>query len=238
MVDRKNIRVSKRLSQQIYRSRAGAVKVRDFHGGRLVEYMRDGVFDYDTYRDIQVAGNKAKINAQWVGEDHIRLLSDYINLLRPEISFGLCHGTRSGAEQMWFSQHLSGNPFVLGTDISDTAADRPQSIVWDFHNIKPEWIDAADFVYSNSWDHSYDPLKAFHAWAKCLKPGGMMLLDHAANYEPDKINVLDPFGIAIDDLENLIKTELMSVGKVIEVITGAPHGRIAVNTLIFQKHEE
>ena len=26
-----------------------------------------------------------------------------------------------------------------------------------FPEVKPEWIGKADFIYSNSFDHSYDP---------------------------------------------------------------------------------
>jgi hypothetical protein len=47
----------------------------------------------------------------------------------------------------------------MGTEISDTAGQFPYTIQWDFHKTKAEWIDATDFIYSNCFDHSYDPQK-------------------------------------------------------------------------------
>ncbi|MBK6621188.1 MAG: hypothetical protein IPG32_10020 [Saprospirales bacterium] len=46
---------------------------------------------------------------------------------------------------------------VIGTEISDSASKFSHTIEWDFHEVKPEWIGRADFIYSNSFDHSYDP---------------------------------------------------------------------------------
>ena len=71
-----------------------------------------------------------------------------------------CHGTRQGFEQKWFSKNLECK--VIGTEISDNANDYKNTIEWDFHNVKKEWIGSVDFIYSNALDHSYDP-------NKCLK---------------------------------------------------------------------
>lgn len=160
--------------------------------------------DYETYRKVQILGNKSKIKWQAVPESHVRYLSDWLNVTLGPVSFGLCHGTRRGAEQAWFQRHLIGNPKVIGTEISDTAAQFPDTVQWDFHDANPEWEGRADFVYSNSWDHAFAPRRAFQAWFETLRVGGVMLLDHSRDQVPEAANELDPFGISFDGLENLI----------------------------------
>ncbi|MEJ0015745.1 MAG: hypothetical protein WDN25_04115 [Acetobacteraceae bacterium] len=60
---------------------------------------------------------------------------------------------------------------MLGTEISDTATQSSTTIQWDFHEVKPEWLNSVDFIYSVSWDHRYDPVKLF---------GGKRPVSHAA----------------------------------------------------------
>ena len=134
--------------------------------------------DIETYRAVQIAGNKAKLNKQFVRESHIRILADYVNAEMGETRFGICHGTRRGAEQAWFRQHLIGDPDIIGTEISDTADQFANTVQWDFHDPNPAWADRADFVYSNSWDHAHAPEVAFDVWLQTLRPGGRMFLDY------------------------------------------------------------
>ena len=97
----------------------------------LYEYRKsDGTFDYESYRKTQIAGNKRKIENIWVLEENIEFLSSYIKKNVGDIKFGLCHGTRRGKEQEWFSKYLNCN--VIGTEISDTAKYFPNTIQWDF----------------------------------------------------------------------------------------------------------
>jgi SAM-dependent methyltransferase len=39
-----------------------------------------------------------------------------------------------------------------------------------------EWVDSVDLIYSNSLDHSYDPIHCLRQWFKCLRPGGICIL--------------------------------------------------------------
>ncbi len=168
---------------------------------QLYHYKHDdGSFDYQTYRDVQIRGNKRKLSAVWVIEENIQFLSSYIKEYLGPVEFGICHGTRNGKEQAWFRKYL--NCDVLGTEISDTAHQFEYTIQWDFHEIKPEWVDKADFIYSNSFDHSYDPEKCLNAWIKCLKPGGLCILEH--NSSSDNARELDPFGAPIETMPYLI----------------------------------
>lgn len=202
---------------------------------RKVSFERDGKFDYDLYKEVQTRGNKYKLDWQWVPEGHIKLLSDHILSLGLTPKTGICHGTRQGFEQTWFRDHLPGDADVIGTEISDTADQFPHTIQWDFHEVKPEWIGKTDFIYSNSWDHSYDPKKAFAAWTDCLSPGGVMLLDHAEDFMPDQISTLDPCGISEEGLVNLLNTQHGDIGEVVSVLEGGKRKQERIRTIVFQK---
>lgn len=160
---------------------------------KLHKYLQsDGTFDYEKYRTIQVEGNKQKIELVWALEENVCFLSSYILSLIEQPQFGICHGTRRGKEQEWFRKNLKCE--VIGTEISDTADQFPHTIQWDFHKVKPEWIEAVDFIYSNSFDHSYDPEECLNAWMSCLKKGGICILEHSSLHAPDASSELDPFG--------------------------------------------
>ena len=169
----------------------------------LYSYInKDGKFDYERYRKIQEEGNKNKLDHVWVLEKNIVFLSNYLKKHLGQVSFGICHGTRSGLEQKWFHKYLGAE--VLGTEISETAAQFPHTIQWDFHKIKPEWVEKADFIYSNSFDHSYDPEKCLNAWMKCIRPGGLCIIEHTDAHHASGTNQLDPFGAHLVQMPYLI----------------------------------
>ena len=76
----------------------------------------------------------------------INEISDYIKNNMKNISFGICHGTRNGKEQKFFKRNLNIN--VIGTEISSTATQFPDTIQWDFHRVKDEWVNNVDFIFS------------------------------------------------------------------------------------------
>lgn len=190
----------KRLARSV-RHKLKRVDVEEREGFRLYRYQRDdGSFDYERYREVQTAGNKRKLDKVFAVEENIAFLAEWLRA-RMTPQFGLCHGTRRGKEQEWFRKHLGCE--VIGTEISDTATQFPHTIQWDFHEVKPEWVDAVDFIYSNSLDHSYDPKKALDAWMRCVRPGGgVCLLEHTSRHE--HATELDPFGAGIDEMPGLI----------------------------------
>lgn len=172
-------------------------------GFELYRYTKpDGTFDYERYKRVQTAGNKEKIGQVWAMEENIAFLSDYLTKHLGKVEFGLCHGTRQGKEQAWFKEYLKCD--VLGTEISDTAEQFPDTIQWDFHEVKPEWVGAADFIYSNSFDHSYDPERCLKAWMSCVKRGGLCILEQS---DADEFATeLDPFGSDLTYLPYLVLT--------------------------------
>lgn len=173
-------------------------------GGMIMELFQykkqDGSFDYDYYKKVQIEGNKRKIDRVWAQKENIEFLARYISQEIGQPQFGLCHGTRQGKEQLWFSEYLHCQ--VLGTEISDAATQFPNTIQWDFHQVKPEWLGNVDFIYSNSLDHSYDPCACLKAWISCLKPNGICIIEHTSNHQ--KATELDPFGADISEMPFLI----------------------------------
>jgi len=168
--------------------------------------------NYEEYKQTQIEGNIKKINNVWATEDNIELLSKYIKENVPTVSFGLCHGTRRGVEQSLFRKYLGIE--VLGTEISPTAEDFPYTIEWDFHEVKDEWQDNVDFIYSNSFDHSYNPERCLDAWMSCIKKDGICILEWT-NDHMEKTK-LDPFGASKKDYKKLINNKY----KIKDVIKG------------------
>jgi hypothetical protein len=164
--------------------------------------LKDGDLDLEEYTKIQTAGNKRKIDYVFETEENVKMLSDYLVKHLDEIKFGLCHGTRRGKEQEWFNKYL--NAEVLGTEISDTATEFPNTIQWDFHNVKDEWIGNVDFIYSNAIDHSYDAKYCLKQWFSCLRKDGICIINGTTNNTPWSITKLDLFGYTKDGLKSLI----------------------------------
>lgn len=169
---------------------------------RLVARQKLFVYkDYQHYKNTQIAGNLRKLNQVWANEENIAYLSRYLKEEARPLSFGICHGTRQGREQAWFRKHLGIQ--VIGTEISPTARDFPHTIEWDFHEVKPEWIDRTDFIYSNSFDHSYQPEKCLDAWMSCIRKSGVCILEWTTSHvDADE---LDPFGATLAGIKKLIR---------------------------------
>lgn len=163
---------------------------------RLYRYL-----SFDDYVAAQVAANAEKLDEVWVRETTIADLARYLQGEIGPVKSGLCHGTRGGQEQAWFRKYLPGAD-VIGTEIAPTARAVPYTVWWDFHEIRPEWIGAKDFVYSNSFDHAYDPERALTAWVDCLRPGGLCLIEHSPAH--NAMSESDPFAATPAELQELI----------------------------------
>lgn len=156
---------------------------------------------YEEYKAAQVEANKRKIDKIWAVEEIIFELAAYIRGRIPNAKFGLCHGTRNGKEQLWFRKALGIE--VIGTEISPTASNFPYTIEWDFHKIKPEWVNAVDFIFSNSLDHSYDPEYCLGQWMQCVHKSGICLIEWTEDDIKSKKS--DPFGATLDEYVGLIE---------------------------------
>jgi len=97
-------------------------------------------------------------------------------------NFALCHGTRSGRENVWFRQAWPGMQ-VWGTELSTVAAaNAPWTTPWDFHRQRPEWVGQADFVYTNALDHSFNATLAISQWITQTQPKGAVVIQWGDSY--------------------------------------------------------
>lgn len=174
-------------------------------------------FDYDSYEqyvDKQTEANKRKIKQVWVLESTVAAIVNWYLLQYGESpSKILCHGTRNGAEQRLFTKRVGADIEILGTEISETAEQFPNTIQWDFTKQNREWIGYWDIVYSNSFDHTPTPAETICAWRDQVKDDGLLVIDHSvwnesANNKPDPIDCLD---ISFEELENLITEHGMEI---------------------------
>ena len=146
--------------------------------------------DNEAYRKSQELGNARKIGNVWAREGDIEMLSAWLRENVPGLRFGICHGTRRGKEQEWFRKHLGID--VIGTEIASTANQFPHTIQWDFHDAKDEWINAVDFVYSNSFDHSHSPQQCLDTWMACVRGDGVCIIEWTQGHAKGG-NRFDPF---------------------------------------------
>jgi len=179
------------------------------------------LYNYDSYEDYvaaQVEGNLRKINNSYVDPVSLSSLVNYLhsNLnIRPNLI--LCHGTRRGLEQQYFIDafsSLGSAPTVIGTEISHTAKDYPNTIQWDFHEVKTEWVGSTDVVYSNSFDHSYKPTECLDTWMSCLSENGVCVLEYSEVCDT-KSGSTDPFGATLDEYKEFISQNY----NIIEILT-------------------
>lgn len=108
--------------------------------------------------------------------------------------YGLCHGTRNGFDQNYLrraSKKLNFN----GTYISDIDSQFDNSVEWDFHKISPVWTNSQNFVYTNSFDQSWQPKVALQVWLSQLKSDGILIIEHSESHGPQNTSKMDPFGV-------------------------------------------
>jgi hypothetical protein len=232
------IELANKAVADLYRDKIGTLVAQPKGDGVvLVKYEKDQGFDYETYREIQNVGNKLKLDYQWVGREQITFIAELIKEFGPEkVTFGLCHGTRRDNEQLWLAECLGSNPTVIGTEIADSATEFPNTVQWDFHKANPEWVGAADFVYSNSWDHSYDPELAFGVWINSLRPGGLLILDWTEGHSESSVTEMDPFGASLDGLQALLNRSFADHGKVVACRQGGRHQDQQIWTVVYKKY--
>lgn len=152
---------------------------------------------YEEYVEAQTEANKRKITNVWVRENVLGILKMYYN----KADVILCHGTRNAAEQKILSKFYP-EAEIMGTEISETAAQFPNTINHDFHEVLPEYVGKCDIVYSNSFDHSYDPDLCMQTWSGQVKEGGHLFLEIMIGYE-NRSKASDPLEISQEEVVSL-----------------------------------
>lgn len=162
---------------------------------QLVDVYLHEYQSYEQYRDAQIHHNKRKLSNIWADDVTLdRVAALVLAQDHGEIVRGLCHGTRNGFEQNYL---IGANPGfeVIGTDISDTAETFENSLHWDFHDAREDWIGAFDFIYSNSLDQSWKPRAALTVWLNQVRKGGIVIIEHSESHGPGSAGEMDPFGV-------------------------------------------
>jgi len=160
------------------------------------------IYNYKNYSEYHMAQKQAylqKINNVWATEYEMKLVARHIKANMPYAEFGLCHGVRNGYEvdKLYNLLQSTHNVAILGTELG--GANHPKIIQWDFHNVMPTWFERANFIYSNSLDHSPYPYRALGAWFVCLRPGGYIYLQWSEEHNEHRSNKMDPFGATLGE---------------------------------------
>lgn len=173
--------------------------------------------NYNTYVAAQERANRRKIKNVWVNETTIKTIVGR----NPNAQHVLCHGTRNGTEQQWFKKYLP-DVVVIGTEISTTASQFPNTEQHDFHEIRVDWVEQFDIVYSNSWDHSYDPEKSLTAWRDQLNKRGKLYIEIALDFQNNKSRESDPLEISHEEIVELVQHIDMKILDIFNTI-GSEH---------------
>jgi hypothetical protein len=187
----------------------------------------------DEYRAIQIKANKQKFKNVFADDAELHSIAEDFLRRGTHGRFGLCHGVRNGYEVRFLQSELPALD-IVGTDISDTAAEIPGCVVWDMHEVKPEWKGKVDFLYSNSWDHSYDPVLLFSRWSESLSDRGLMYIPYTDRHSEDGVteeSKYDSFGCSLDELITIAQRTLV-LDDIMEIIPRFS-GKILKNRLSY-----
>jgi len=155
--------------------------------------------DYSHYKESQISANKEKLDWIYVHRSTMKHISSKVE----NVENILCHGSRNGKELNYFQRYYPNAKSIIGTDISPTAKNFDGMVEWDFHNVNDEWTGKFDIVYSNSFDHSFDPIKALETWAGQLSPNGVLCVEIMVDYH-NKSTEIDPLQLNLREYENML----------------------------------
>ncbi len=139
--------------------------------------------DYELYRTAQreltaIKTRRGKSTLSWVNQGDIEVINKLMHTYVSDIKTIICHGCRSGVEVMLL-QNLNPATEVFGTDIYGQAyrQDKAHFREMDFDEVPDEWREYFDVVYSNSIDHSRQPINTLLAWKSELKTNGIIFVN-------------------------------------------------------------
>jgi hypothetical protein len=175
--------------------------------------------DYNEYKDIQIAANRLKFRSVWVEDAELIRIAHYVCDQVPDARRGVCHGVRNGYEVQRL-RSLLPRVDLEGTDIAESADRVPHCMTWDMHDVRADWIGSLDVMYSNSWDHSYNPALLFQRWSECLSPTGRLFLSYSDLHSDRGVSrgsKTDPFGCSCDELIRILQWNFV-VEDVLDVV--------------------
>lgn len=155
-------------------------------------------YSYEDYVKVQTEANHKKLHCSWVSLTTVKAIANRTE----QVNNIICHGSRRGTELEYFARcYPEAN--IIGTDISDTSTRFKNTVQHDFHEIREDWIDKFDLVYSNSFDHAYDPCKALDTWIGQLNKNGILCVELMIG-EDNNSTEMDPLEISEEEYRELI----------------------------------
>jgi len=85
------------------------------------------------------------------------------------------------------------------------------TVQWDFNIPKDEWVGKFDIVYSNSFDHSFNPYGTLDVWINQLSPNGILYVEIPLAKHNNTSTEMDPLEISIEEFEKIIEMFGMDV---------------------------
>ena len=169
---------------------------------------------YREYVEAQKRGFEKKRNRVWANRENVEAISRVIG----PCETGICHGVRGGQEVGWFREFTGGQ--VIGTEIGESEA--PHTVRWDFNERHPPWVGEFDFVYSNAFDHSFDPARTLAVWWEQLRPGGRLIIETDERNEhtgkvSKGVNATDPTGLTLGELVALVEEVTKEAPEIVEL---------------------
>ena len=156
--------------------------------------------DYEHYKKSQVDANLKKFKFIWVSEDTCK----HVHAAKPDAKTVLCHGCRNGAEIVHLQKLFGEGVEVIGTDISHTANDVEDMVEWDFHKVNEEWVGKFDLLYSNSFDHSYDPETCLDTWIGQLNENGVLCIELMVGIN-NASTEMDPLKLNLEEFKKMVE---------------------------------
>lgn len=167
--------------------------------------------DDEHYRTEQEKANKKKLDNIWVQEKTISLIK---NNCSKKIENILCHGTRNAKEQKLFKQAFP-DANIIGTEISSTASLFPMTEQWDFRKKNPTWFGKFDLLYSNSFDHTNEPLQTMEVWREQIVKEGWICVEFQYGKSNNKSSSSDPLELNQTEFENLISQSDLQIEQIL-----------------------
>jgi len=162
--------------------------------------------NYNEYVSEQTKANKKKIHWEFNSKHHI----EWIKTVKLNAKKIICHGTRSGGEQKLFKLYYP-DAYVIGTEISETATQFEMTVHHDFAIEKKEWIKQFDILYSNAFDHSYDPDVCIETWKNQLSIDGKMFIDWNKYHQDESHGPRDPVSGSLDNFTKFLSSHKIKI---------------------------
>jgi hypothetical protein len=166
-----------------------------------------GISDYEEYTKNQEDFYQKTHHLVLVNKENVREIANIVKRYLYNINIAICHGSRRGYEQKWFSEFLETK--VVGTDISEDASRYEDNMCHDFHDLLYEWIQRVDFIYSNSLNHSYNPIYCIDQWMISLRLGGICVIEWTPQHNINQVDQYRPFGSTLEGLVSMIKDKYL-----------------------------